>query len=189
MIYSDPINFTTTANQPLLVSFQLQNSTPTVPSHTWPTDGGAEWVSAGGSGDLSADTTGTPFTASGSAEWASTSIVTGLEVSTPKTPTQAVVGDGFIDQAESGGTRPLASTNLADDLTATESTTPSPYGSIAEGIEANELTVDFPKPAMVAARLPCPASTATSSTNRVSPPLFSTKDWKTFWPTARPLPA
>jgi hypothetical protein len=145
MIYSDPITFTTTANQPLLVSFQLQNSTPTVPSHTWPTGGGGEWVSAGGSGDLSTDTTGTPFTASGSAEWASTSIVTGLDVTSQKTPTQAVVGDGFIDQAESGGTRPLASTNLADDLTATEATTPSPYGSIAEGIEANELTVDFPQ--------------------------------------------
>jgi hypothetical protein len=140
------VTFPITANQPILVSFALQNSTPTVPARSWPTGGGGEWVSPGGSGDHTTDTTDTAFTEAGSAASELTSVLTGLEVATAHTATQAVVGDGFIDTPELASTYPPASTNLADDLTATEATTPTPYGSVAEGIETNEVMTSFPMP-------------------------------------------
>ena len=143
MLYSDPMSFTVTANQYLLVSIDLTNQIQWLVTHTHVANSGYQWNSGAGSGDKTTDTTGTPFTSDGSAN-ASTSMVTGLDVATPKTATQAVVGDGFIDQAQTG-TQPPASINLADDLAATETTTPAPYGSIAEGMESNQVMTDYPE--------------------------------------------
>ena len=143
MVYSDPLTFTVTANQSLLITFYLKNSLAFMPTHTDTSGIGYQWVSGANTGDNTTDATGTPFENNGPGG-PSTNILTGLDVATAHVATQAVVGDGFIDQAQTGK-RPVASANLADDLTATEATTPAPYGSIAEGIESNQIMTDYPE--------------------------------------------
>jgi hypothetical protein len=143
MVYSDPLSFPVTANQYLLVSIDLTNQIQWLVTHTHVSNIGYQWNSGAGSADNTMDTSGTPFTTNNSGN-ASTSMVTDLDVATANTPTQAVLGDGFIDQAQTGK-QPPATLNLADDVAATESTTPTPYGLIAEGMESNQVMTDYPE--------------------------------------------
>ena len=143
MVYSDPLNFPVAANQYLLVSIDLTNQIQWLATHTHVSNIGYQWNSGAGSADKTTDTSGTPFTADNSAN-ASTSMVTDLDVATANIATQAVLGDGFIDQAQTGK-QPPATLNIADDIAATESTTPTPYGSIAEGMESNQVMTDYPE--------------------------------------------
>jgi hypothetical protein len=153
MAYSDPINLTVPANKYVLVSFQVGNDVPYIVTHTDTNNTGYGFVTANATAadktnhtdDHTMDTTGTPFTANGLGGFV-TNVVTNLDVQTSGVPTQAVLGDGFIDQTQAGqtGHRPPAAANLADVFTATEATTPAPYGSLSEGIESNRVMQDYP---------------------------------------------
>jgi hypothetical protein len=142
MAYSDPIQLTVPANQYLLVSFQVTNTVPVIVTHTDTNNTSYGFVTANNQPDQTEDTSGTPFTQGGYV----TNVVTNLDVQTSGTPTQAVLGDGFIDQTQAGqtGHRPPAASNLADMFAATESTTPTPFGSLSEGIESNRVMTDYP---------------------------------------------
>jgi hypothetical protein len=141
MVYSDPIQLTVPANQYVLVSFQVTNTVPLIVTHTDTNNTGYGFVTANNQPDQTEDTSGTPFTQGGYV----TNVVTNLDVQTSGTPTQAVLGDGFIDQTQAGqtGHRPPAASNLADMFAATESTTPTPFGSLSEGIESNRVMTDY----------------------------------------------
>ncbi|OIV39499.1 hypothetical protein BIV57_00140 [Mangrovactinospora gilvigrisea] len=143
-VYSDPISFPVTANRYLLLSYQLASSTPYLVEHTY-ADSAYEYVSAAGSGDKTTDTTGTPFTGSGTYQGWYTNLLTGLDVTSAGTPTQAVLGDGLIDPAQPNSKAVLWGHRIPEALAAAEPTTPHPYGTLAEGIEANNLATDNPQ--------------------------------------------
>jgi len=143
MAYSDPIDLSVPAGRYLLVSFQVSNSVPFIVTHTDTNDSGYQYVTVNGAGDETSDPTGTPFTQNGPGG-RSTNVVTGVDVATSGTPTQLVLGDGYIDQAQTGHA-PSASTNLAGQLTAVESTTQAAYGTIEAGIESNQIMTDYPE--------------------------------------------
>ncbi|MFC0547875.1 LamG-like jellyroll fold domain-containing protein [Kutzneria chonburiensis] len=143
MAYSDPIDLAVPAGRYLLVSFQVSNSVPFIVTHTDTNDSGYQYVTLNGTGDQTADTTGTPFTQNGPGG-RSTNVVTGVDVATIGTPTQLILGDGYIDQAQTGR-QPSASTNLAGQLTAVESTTQAAYGTLEAGIESNQIMADYPE--------------------------------------------
>ena len=162
MAYADPpASYSVTANQYLLVSFTLTNSVPYLVQHSW-ANTAYEYLSAAGSGDKTTDSTGTPFTGTGTTQGWFTDLLTDLDVATTGYqtpgctggtqacttgfPTQAVLGDGLID-AWQPNTSPIGSTSirLSDNLAAAEPSTPLPYGTIAEGIESNQITTDNPE--------------------------------------------
>lgn len=145
MVYSDPIPFTVDPTKYLLVSFQLSNSVPYLVQHPFADGDTYQYVTAIGAGDHTADTTGAPFTATGSVSGGFTDLVTNLDVASSGTPTDAVLGDGLVDplqpHAKPVGDGHYVSAILTDD----EPTTPTPYGSVAEGMQANEVMTDFPE--------------------------------------------
>lgn len=168
MVFSDSLPFAATQNQWLIVSFQISNSVPYLVQHSW-ANTAYEWVTAAGSGNHTTDTATTAFTGTGTANGWFTDLATGLDVQTTGytvttsttdctiggattscttgIPTQAVLGDGLID-AWQPNTAPLGQNTalrLSDDLAATEPTTPSPYGTVAAGIEANQIMKDYPE--------------------------------------------
>ncbi|WP_329134556.1 hypothetical protein OG552_19265 [Streptomyces sp. NBC_01476] len=141
-VFSDPLPFTVTADQYLLVSYQLSNSVPYLVQHSF-ANTAYEYLTAAGAGDKTTDTTGTPF----AQQWNGwyTDLVTNLDVASAGTPTQAVLGDGLID-AFQPNTHPVTSgSRVSDALAETEPTSPHPYGTIAEGIESNDLMTDNPQ--------------------------------------------
>ncbi|SDO89899.1 LamG-like jellyroll fold domain-containing protein [Actinacidiphila guanduensis] len=141
-VYSDPLGFSVTAGQYLLVSYQLSNSVPYLVQHSF-ANTAYEYLTAVGAGDKTTDTTGTPF----AEQWNGwyTDLVTNLDVISAGTPTQAVLGDGLID-AFQPNTHPVTNgTRVSDALADAEPTTPHPYGTIAEGIESNDLMTDNPQ--------------------------------------------
>ncbi|ETA71174.1 LamG-like jellyroll fold domain-containing protein [Actinospica robiniae] len=148
MLYSDPLPFNVTAGHWLAVSFQLTNSIPYLVEHSWVTDS-YEYTAPIGSGDHTADTAATTYTATGSLNGTYTNLVTGLDVQTAGVPTQIVLGDNLIDAFEPN-TAPLSPNNgaalrLSDDIAAASSTAPDPYGTINAGIESNQLVTDYPE--------------------------------------------
>ncbi|WP_268982802.1 LamG-like jellyroll fold domain-containing protein [Streptomyces sp. HF10] len=141
-VYSDPLTFPVTAGQYLLVSYQLSNDVPYLVQHSF-ANNAYEYLTATGAGDKTTDTTGTPF----AQQWQGwyTDLVTNLDITSSGTPTQAVLGDGLID-AFQPNTHPVTNgSRVSDALAAAEPTTPSPYGTIAEGIESNSLMTDNPQ--------------------------------------------
>ncbi|MFC1432489.1 LamG-like jellyroll fold domain-containing protein [Streptacidiphilus sp. N1-3] len=145
MVYSDPLPFTVTANQYLLVTFQLTNSVPFLVQHHY-ANASYEWISPVGSGDKTTDTTGTPWT--GTSYGSFTDLVTDLDVTSASAnvPTEAVLGDNLTDPPQPN-TSPVNSNGyrLSDALSGAEPSTTAPYGVIAEGIEANQLMGDNPE--------------------------------------------
>ncbi|MFI1035873.1 LamG-like jellyroll fold domain-containing protein [Streptomyces sp. NPDC020951] len=145
MVYSDPIGFNVTAGQYLLVSYDLTNSVPYLVQHSYAT-GSYEYVSSVGSGDLTTDTTGTPFTTDAAAYGNFTDLVTGLDVTSANVPTEAVLGENLVDPFQPGTTLPNSNGyRVSDALTAAAPTTATPYGVLAEGIESNQLMTDNPE--------------------------------------------
>lgn len=132
-----------TAGQYVLVTFHVTDDVPFIVTHTDTNDTGYQYVTLNKAGDKAGDTTGVPFTQNGPGG-PSTNVVTGLDVATNGVATQAVLGDGYIDQAQTGKRSP-ASTNLAGVFTAAEPSTPQPYGSLSEGIESNQVMADYPE--------------------------------------------
>lgn len=145
MVYSDPLAYNVKAGQWLAVSFDITNSIPYLVQHSWATDS-YEYVTPIGSGDHTADTGSTTYTASGSVNGTFTDVVTGLDVQTAGVPTQIVLGDNLID-AWQPNTAPLSPNDgnalrLSDDIAAASATTPTAYGTINAGIESNQLVSD-----------------------------------------------
>ncbi|REH35787.1 concanavalin A-like lectin/glucanase superfamily protein [Kutzneria buriramensis] len=143
MAYSDPVNLTVAAGHYLLVSLSVSNAVPYIVTHTDTNDSGYQWVTPNNTKDAADDVSGTPFTQNGPGG-RSTNVVTGVDVVTSGTPTQLVLGDGYIDQAQTGHA-PSASTNLAGQLTAVESTAQAAYGTLDAGIESNQIMTDYPE--------------------------------------------
>jgi hypothetical protein len=145
MAYSDPLTFAVTANQYLLVSFDITNSVPDLVQHSW-ANTAYTYLSAPGSGDHTADTAGTAFSGTGTYQGWFTDLLTDVDVATAGIPTQAVLGDGLIDAWEPN-TSPIGDSpiRLSDDLAAAEPSSPSPYGTVAEGIESNQIMTDNPE--------------------------------------------
>ncbi|WP_256069610.1 MULTISPECIES: LamG-like jellyroll fold domain-containing protein [unclassified Streptomyces] len=141
-VFSDPLPFTVTANQYLLVSYQLSNAVPYLVQHSF-ANTAYEYLTAVGAGDKTTDTTGTPF----AQQWNGwyTDLVTNLDVTSAGTPTQALLGDGLIDAFQPGTTPVTSGSRVADAMAAAEPTTPHPYGTISEGIESNDLMTDNPQ--------------------------------------------
>lgn len=151
MVYANPQSLTVTAGQYLLVSFYLSNSAADLVQHSLSSDA-YEYVTPIGSGDNTATTSTTPFTASGEQDGRFTNLVTGVDVATPVsaatgqgTPTQTVVGDNLLDAWQPDTEPNTTGSQVADDLDGAQPTTPTPAGTVAEGIESNELTVDYPQ--------------------------------------------
>ena len=146
MAYSDPIPFTVTANQYLLVSYYLTNTVPYLVQHSY-TNGSYEWITATGSANQTTTTSTAPFTtAAGIDNGNFTDLVTDLDVQTTGTPTEAVLGDNLIDPFQPDTTLPNSNgSRLSDALSAAEPSAPQPFGVVAEGIEANQLMTDNPE--------------------------------------------
>ncbi|MGW7824196.1 LamG-like jellyroll fold domain-containing protein [Streptomyces puniciscabiei] len=145
MAYSDPLSFSVTAGQYLLVSYQLSNSVPYLVQHSY-ANGSYEYVTSVGSGDLTTSTSTTAFTTSAAAYGNFTDLVTGLDVQSANVPTEAVLGDNLVDPFQPNTTLPNSNgSRVSDALTAAEPSTPSPYGVLAEGIESNQLMADNPE--------------------------------------------
>ena len=111
-IYSDPVTlpFALTIGKNLLVSLYLQNSPmPYLPENPRP-GGASTWFAPGNSGNNAGDTTGSPFSASGSAYVVDSAVLTGIDVltgingTTQPSPTVVVSADGLIDSGLSGTT-------------------------------------------------------------------------------------
>jgi hypothetical protein len=146
MVFSDPLTFAVTANQWLLVSFTLTNTVPLLVQHSWASNTDHTYVSKPGSGDHTTDTTTTAFTGTGTHSGTFTDVLTNLDVTTAGIATQVVYGDGLVD-AWQPNTAPNGTTGirLSDDLASAEPTTPTPYGTIAEGVESNDIMTDNPQ--------------------------------------------
>ncbi|WP_405878781.1 hypothetical protein OG762_09155 [Streptomyces sp. NBC_01136] len=144
-VYSDPLTFPVTANHYLLVSYQLSNSVPYLVQHSF-ANNAYQYVTVTGAGDKTTDTTGTPFDGNtGTLQGWFTDLVTNVDVTTSHTPTEAVLGDGLIDAFQPNTTPVASGSRVSDTLEGAEPTTPSPYGTIAEGIESNDLMTDNPQ--------------------------------------------
>ncbi|WP_211766101.1 LamG-like jellyroll fold domain-containing protein [Kutzneria sp. CA-103260] len=136
MTYSDPLPFTVTANQNLLVTFHLSNSVPALVEHTW-ANTAWEYLAAG-------DQTTNPGGAFTSTNGAFTNVLTGLDVTTNGIGTTAVLGDGLIDAWQPNASAG-SQNDVAANLTAAEPTAPTPYGTVSAGIESNEILTDNPQ--------------------------------------------
>ncbi|MFJ4678551.1 LamG-like jellyroll fold domain-containing protein [Kitasatospora sp. NPDC088783] len=144
MVYSDPLPFTVTANQELLVSFSLTNSVPYLVEHPW-SNLAFTYLSAPGSGDHTADTAATAFSGTGTSKGWYTDVLTDLDVTTAGTPTQAVLGDGLTDAGQPGSSAANTYPRLAENLAGAVSSTSTPAGTVAEGIESNQIMKDNPQ--------------------------------------------
>ncbi|MCQ4082490.1 hypothetical protein NGB36_18250 [Streptomyces sp. RB6PN25] len=142
MVYSDPLSFTINAGQDLLVSYQLSNSAAYLVQHSAANDA-YQWLTAVGAGDKTTDTTGTPFTGTGTYQGWFTDLVTDLDVATSGTPTQAVLGDQLTDSQQPNAKANLSQARLTDYLLDDEITAPNSFGTIAEGISSNQLMTDY----------------------------------------------
>lgn len=141
-VYSDPLTFHVSADQYQLVSFHLSNSVPYLVQHSF-ANNAYEYTTATGAGDATTDTSGSPF--SGQFSGWFTDVVTNLDVTSSGTPTQAVLGDGLIDPFQPS-TKPVTNgRRVSDILAAASPTTTGPYGTVAAGIESNELMTDNPQ--------------------------------------------
>jgi hypothetical protein len=143
MVYTDPLPFTVTAGEPLLVSFQLTAPIAYLPEHAWAEDG-YQYVTAIGAGDQTTDTTGTPFTAASAKAGSIINVLTSVDVTTAGTGTQAVLGDNLTDTWQPNTSKTTINT-AGDDLAAAQPSTPTPLSTVDAGIESNALTVDNPQ--------------------------------------------
>ncbi|MFI9388578.1 LamG-like jellyroll fold domain-containing protein [Kutzneria sp. NPDC052558] len=139
MAYSDPLTFSVSPNQYVLVSFSLSGSVPYLVEHTWSNDAW-EYTTPPGTVDQSGTPSGALFTGPNGAF---TNLLTGLDVTTNHVGTTVVLGDGLIDAPN---THPYLESDLAAVLSAAEPTTPAPYGTVSAGIESNEVTADYAQP-------------------------------------------
>jgi hypothetical protein len=154
-VYSDPLTlpFPVTAGKDLLVSLWLKTSyLPALPENTW-ASGAQTWFAPDTTPNQTADTTGTPFTGTGSYQTGSTVLLTGLHVTTPAVtlggqaspgaPTVVVAGDNVTDGATSqtiSDAQDAPSIRLAGQLASQGLA--AGYGVVDAGIESNQVLGD-----------------------------------------------
>ena len=155
-VYSDPLTlpFAVTTTRNLLVSLWITNTTlPGLPLNSF-ASGAVTWFSPAGSGNDTADTTGTPFTGTGSWWMGAVPLLTGLDVTTPAVtsggtavspgePTVVVAGDNVIDGYTSDALSDALhdpSQRLAGQLVSQNLATG--YGVVDAGIEAGQVLSD-----------------------------------------------
>ncbi|WP_280664922.1 LamG-like jellyroll fold domain-containing protein [Kitasatospora sp. MAP12-44] len=146
MVYSDPLPFNVQAQQFLLVSFDVTNTMSYMPMNP-ASNTSYGFISAPGSGDHAADTADTAFSVAGAtAGSAYTDFLTDVDVTTTGVPTQAVLGDGLVDPGQPNTTQvtATAAVHLAADLAQASPSTTNPYGTVDEGIQANQIMTDTP---------------------------------------------
>jgi uncharacterized repeat protein (TIGR01451 family) len=166
--YSDPLQlpFGVTAGKGLLVSLYLENgaslagqpaappAVPYLPGHSW-ASGAAQWVSpapahASTSGNQTSDTTGTPFTGTGSAHSVATSLLASVDATASTTtnpagmPSVVVAGNNLTDPNSPGTyavTDPIApSIRVAGQLAGLAGA--DGYAVTDAGIESNQVLAD-----------------------------------------------
>jgi hypothetical protein len=154
-VYSDPLvlPFNVTAGKDLLISLWIKNaSLPNLPENSW-ASGALTWFAPPTVANETADTTGTPFTGTGSSWTGATAILSGLDLTTPAVtttgatspgePTVVVAGDNVIDgwtsQAISDSVN-APSQRLAGQL-ASQGLAPGD-GVVDAGVEANQVVSD-----------------------------------------------
>jgi hypothetical protein len=153
-VYSDPLGFTVSAGQSLLVSLYLANapgSLTYLPEHGWTTT--VQWATApaaaGTSGDYTTDTTGTPFSATGSFWTVNANILAGVDVTTPQTsadpdgiPTASVLGDNLIDVNYNGFATKAVSIPIVRVNGGLDSAEAGSFAVLAGGVNSNQASAD-----------------------------------------------
>jgi len=155
-VYSDPLSlpFAWSPGQSLLVSLWLKNTSLTyLPVDAWPS-AASQYLSAAGSGNLTGDTTGTPF----SSGWnGAVTALTGVDVTTPAVtlgglaspgaPTVVVAGNNVIDGWTSGNTAMSDSTHNPSQRLAGQLASQglaAGYGTVDAGLAVNQVVADLP---------------------------------------------
>jgi hypothetical protein len=154
-VYSDPLTlpFPVTAGKGLLVSVWLKNtSLPVLPLNA-AASGAVTWFAPSSTPDQTGDTTGSPFTGTGSSWIGAVPVLAGVDVTTPAVtlnglaspgaPTLVVVGNNVVDgltaKAQSD-TLNEPSQRLAGQL-ASQGQAAS-YGAVDAGIQSNQVLAD-----------------------------------------------
>lgn len=165
-VYSNPLTlpFAITRGKAVLVSIWVENASLAVlPLNAWGS-GGSSWYSAPGSGDETADTTGTPFTGPGGSWNGAVPLLTSLDVTTPAesstltgaaspgAPTVVVAGDNVIDGWTSGAASDAVDVpsqrvagqlaGLLPTLSASADDGLAGYGVVDAGLQANQVLAD-----------------------------------------------
>jgi hypothetical protein len=154
-IYSDPLTlpFAVTAGQELLVSLYLTNSAITELPENSLAGGGETWWASPATPNETGSASGSPFTGSGSQIAGATTLVTGIDVTTPQvtlsgvtspgTPTVIVANDNVIGGTGSAAfsdTLNVPSQRLAGQLVSQGAA--SGFAPVDAGIESNQLLAD-----------------------------------------------
>ncbi|MFD5753693.1 hypothetical protein ACFWIZ_00065 [Streptomyces sp. NPDC127044] len=145
-LYSDPIPIRINAGSALLTSVHLVNQVTYLVMHPWAAPDTLGYVSAVGSGDHTADATGTAFTGTGTTWGRFTDILTEVDVvAADNRPSVSILGDGLVNTRTTGTTAGYNTPRFSNDLSArlrTNTDGTPVYGIVASGIENNYLGTD-----------------------------------------------
>ncbi|HEY2670768.1 MAG TPA: hypothetical protein VGJ07_10370 [Rugosimonospora sp.] len=140
-VYSDPLTFAVNPSQQVMVSIHLVNAVTDLVQHSWAA-GTTMWVSPTGSGDHTADTAATAWSATGSHWGYFSNILANIDVTAPGNPgTVAVLGNNLTAPTATGMTgigpgRNQVSVGLATALRGNTQGVPD-FGVVDAGIENN----------------------------------------------------
>lgn len=165
-VYSNPLTlpFAITRGEGVLISIWVENSSLAVlPLNAWGS-GGSTWYSAPGSGDETADTSGTPFTGSTGSWNGAVPVLTGLDVTTPAesstatgaaspgAPTVVVAGDNVVDGWSADAQSDAAHipsqrvagvlAGLVPTLSASADDGLASYGAVNAGLQSSQVLAD-----------------------------------------------
>jgi hypothetical protein len=155
-VYSDPLAlpFAVTAGHSLLISLWIKNATlPVLPENSMG-DGAVTWFASPSTPNETEDTTGTPFTSTGSTWIGGVALLTGVDVTTPGVtsggvtvspgdPTVVVAGNNVLDgwtASPASDTLNSPSQRLAGQLASQGLA--AGYGAVDAGIQANQVLAD-----------------------------------------------
>jgi hypothetical protein len=154
-VYSDPLTlpFAVTAGHSLLISLWIENATLSVLPENSSGDGALTWFASPSTPNETEDTTGTPFTGTGSTWIGGVALLTGVDVTTPEEtlsgitspgdPTVVVAGNNVIDgfsASPASDTLNSPSQRLAGQLASQGLATG--YGVVDAGIGTNQVLAD-----------------------------------------------
>jgi hypothetical protein len=148
-VYSDPVAFPVTAGEFLTVSIYLSGTYPSLPEETY-CSACTEYVTAASAAadDQTGDTTGTPFSGTGTFTGDFSTILTGVDVTSGASgttlPTVVVLGNGITDGSVSGSSAVHGAYRVSDDLASALELQPGgpAFGVVNAGIEANRVLTD-----------------------------------------------
>jgi hypothetical protein len=154
-VYSDPLAlpFAVTAGHSLLISLWIENATLSVLPENSTGDGAVTWFASPSTPNETEDTTGTPFTETGSTWIGGVALLTGVDfttaeetlsgVTSPGEPTVVVAGNNVIDgwsASPASDTLDSPSQRLAGQLASQGLA--SGYGVVDAGIGTNQVLAD-----------------------------------------------